>query len=214
MIKRNLGDILKAVFKRIGKIIYLRREHIMFVGDMTESEWYKRGELPPKYKPLIDVEIRQGTVDDLDKFKGVVSRKKIRTFRDWFNKGYDLFVVLHKGRIIYYHWLCFSEFYNSWLGLNVKPEDDETIPVDLYNDPEFRMKKIHLAVEHELVLHCKGKGKYKMKAFCLAENFPLLKLMYKKSKFSDIYPLKKIVYRRFLGFIKSHTFKDIRDSDI
>ncbi len=186
----------------------------MFVGDMTKEKWFKRGNLPPKYDPPIDVEIRRATIDEIDKFKEIVSRRKIKKFRAWFKKGYDPFVALYNGKIIYYQWLAYSDFYDPFAGMTLKPNHDEVVPVDVYTVQEFKFKDIHLSANYRTVVHCKKIGRYKMIALSTPERFPLLKLLYERTKFAHVYPVKRIAYYRLFKVIKMHKATDFKDINV
>ena len=192
----------------------MKREFIMFCGDMTKEEWYQKGGSPPKFEPSLDVEIRLATLDDLDMLRGVVSGKKLKKFIDWFHRGCDLFIAIYENKVIYYQWLAYSDFYDPWSGLTLKPADDEVIPIDIYTLPEFKFNDVHLAANYRTIVHCRNKGKYKMISLCKPEKFPLLKLLYQRTKFAEVTPLKHIAYRRFFGFLKRHTFNDVMPAGI
>ncbi|MBE9531543.1 MAG: hypothetical protein IME98_01920 [Proteobacteria bacterium] len=204
---RGPTALLKALLRKLWTLIYLRREFIIFCGDMTTEQWFKNGDAPPKYSPTIDAEIRIGSIDDLDKFNGVVSQKKIELFREWFKRGYDLFLAIHNGKVVYYQWLAYSDFYDAWNGIMFSPAPDEVVPVDIYTVPTFKNKNLHLAADSLTIAHCKEIGRYKMIAITSPEKFPLLKIMYKRTKFAGVHPIKRGVYYKYLNCIKRHTYE-------
>lgn len=204
---RSAKDILKAGVKRLWKVFYLKRELILFGGDMTMETWFEQGGPSDEYNSLVDIEIRLGTVEDLCAFEEFMPKKKIRRFKDWFEKNYLVFVGIHKGRVVYYQWLILSDFYDPFSGLTLRPSCDEIIPMDLYTVPEFRFKNIHKVALREMTLYCKSIGRYKMKAICKAEQFPLFQILYRRMKFAEIYPLQTITYKKYFSFFKRHTIK-------
>ncbi len=184
----------------------------MFTGDMTSEEWFRHNGEPPKYKPKSDVEIRLGTEDDIERLEESLPARKIKKFRRWFKDGNDLFVGLHNGRIVYYQWLMYRDFYDPFAGMVIKLKEDEVLPVDVYTAPDFRFKDIHLAANYMTITRCKELGRHKMVALSTPEKFPLLKLWYKKTGLGHIRPLKHIVYHRLFKFIKLHSVKNIEES--
>lgn len=179
----------------------------MFVGDMCKEKWFIEGIAPRKYTPLINVEIRKATFEDLDKFSKIAPGKRLKRFKDWYRKGYECFIALKDGEIIYYQWLAFSDFYHQGLNMNLKIQEDEVYPIDVYTLPEYRMKNLHLAVDSQLFEYCRDRKRYRLIATASPEQFPLFQIMYKRSGLGHVYPVKSITYIRTL-WMKKHKIRE------
>lgn len=199
--------------KQVWEIFYLKRELIVFAGDMRKEKWFIEGKGPTKHHSFIDVEIRRATKEDLDKFSEIVPKKKLKKFKNWFRNNHICFIALKDGKIIYYQWLAFSNFYNPYINKEFELQKDEVYPIDLFTLPEYRMKNLHLAVDSQVFTYCKDMMRFKLLATASPDKFPMFQIMYKRAGWGNVYPLRSITYMRVLG-IKKHKIKKMVDDKI
>ncbi len=193
---------------RIKEFFYLRRELIVFAGDMHNEKWFVEGREPVKHSPYIDVEIRKAGPDDLEKFSKILPVKRLKMFAEWFKKGHEAFIALKDGEIVYYQLLAFSDFYHRYIEMEFKIKEDEVYPIDVYTLPEYRMKNIHLAVDSLLFAYCKSIKRYKLVATASPDKFTLFQVMYKRGGLCTVHPIRSIVYTKVLG-LKYHKVKEL-----
>jgi len=208
-LKRDgLSGALKHSALRLWELFYLKRELLEFSGDMHKEQWYIEGRDPQAHTPLVDVEIRRATRDDLPRFSRILSKKRLRKFEEWFDKGYDAFVALSAGEIVYYQWLAFRDFYHPWIEMEFKIGENEVYPVDVYAVPGYRMKNLHLAVDSMLFRYCRDRNRYRLVATASPDKFRLFQLMYKRGGLGTVHPVRSITYLRIMGF-KKHRIREL-----
>ncbi len=209
MKKGGLAGGIKHSAQRLAEVFYLKRELIEFSGDMHKEKWYLEGKDPKEHTPLVDVEIRRATRDDLSRFSRILSKRRLRQFEEWFDKGYVAIIALNDGEIVYYQWLAFSDFYLPWIAMEFKIGENEVFPIDVYAVPGYRMKNLHLAVDSMLFRYCRDMNRYRLVATASPDKFRLFQMMYKRGGLGTVHPVRSITYFRIMGF-KKHRIKEFQ----
>jgi hypothetical protein len=107
--------------------------------------------------PKIQVLIRQGTENDLDKFKGIVSKKDYKRFQQRFQKGRICFVALDGEKVAAYSWISFNEF-DTNKRKEMKLSEKEAYLFDIFVVPEYRNNRLQTALDTVRLNYAKSQG--------------------------------------------------------
>ncbi len=102
--------------------------------------------------PKIKVEIRQATVNDLDKFKSVVSEKDLNLFQQRFKRGRICFVALDGYKVAAYSWISLDEYDTSnghdiTMQKKIGMTNKEGYFFDILVIPEYRNNRLQTALD-------------------------------------------------------------------
>jgi len=102
--------------------------------------------------PKIKVEIRQATVNDLDKFKSVVSEKDLNLFQQRFKRGRICFVALDGEKVAAYSWISLDEYDTSnghdiTMQKKIGMTNKEGYFFDILVIPEYRNNRLQTALD-------------------------------------------------------------------
>lgn len=157
-------------------------------------------------EPKIKVTIRTAVEDDLDKFKGIVSERKIKLFRERFKKNRMCFIALHQENIAYFGWISFDDEYETIFQIMVRVKDKEAYWFDCHTIPEYRRYGLHSAITTKALIYLKDKGIKKVLTHVMKNNIYSRKA-FRKVGFKEkrmvtlikIFNFKHYIYRDFKG---------------
>lgn len=157
-------------------------------------------------EPKIKVTIRTAVEDDLDKFKGIVSKRKIKLFRERFKKNRMCFIALDHKKIAYFGWISFDDEYETIFQIMVRVKDKEAYWFDCHTIPEYRRYGLHSAITAKALIYLKDKGCKKVLTHVMKNNIYSRKA-FRKVGFKEkrmltlikIFNFKHYIYRDFKG---------------
>ena len=172
---RDVG-IISSIIKTISFIL---RKSIGFY--LQRSIIVERDLEKPiqEIKPTIDVTFREATIEDLDKFKGIVSEEKYKLIGERLkSKDYECIIILHKGKIVFYVWMSFIETFSTVALITVKLDENEVYNFDYYTMLQYRGCKLGQAGIYYNLTYLKNKGYKKLKGVLLENNLLSRKVLH------------------------------------
>jgi len=127
-------------------------------------------EIAQEIKPSINVSIRLATKDDLIKFRGMVSRNKLETFKKRFEKGRVCFIALDKDKIAYYRWASLENEYESNFDFTIQLNRNEAYIFDAFSQPQYRRCGLHIAITNKALIYIKSQGYKRVQVVVYANN--------------------------------------------
>jgi ribosomal protein S18 acetylase RimI-like enzyme len=127
--------------------------------------------------PKANVTIRRATIDDMDKFVGLVDKDKYFRFQQRFKQGKICFIVLDGDKVVAFSWISFQNEYNSEWRCEVKLKDNEAYVFDSFIDPAYRHKRLHSALIFQKFLYLQMQGYQKAIGYVDVDNTYSLKAL-------------------------------------
>lgn len=194
---------------RLRRFIHTRQQFYLFGASTRDGkpEWLDQSN-PSGLDSDIDMSFRVGEEKDLDLLSDLAGARKVELMRLWLKDGHRVYIASDGDRVVYYEWVAFHDFYDSYLGITVRVKEDECFAFDALTHPDYKLKNILRAASSKIALDCHyNMGRQKIMAYVNAERWPLFVKLYRISGLGTVRAEAVITRRRILGVWRSRIDK-------